>query len=250
MPYLKSLVFFSFLLFISFNLLPSQDITFYPPADTIKVIDGCTGPAIICTLSRSAGLDSIIISPGFNTYLEYVDSLGQLHYLEKCYYLVTDTLNEFDYEIWYYPRGLLPYFQQLYFDSAFVAWDEYFELKLIVKSQEIHVDSLNQFFKSEGSLGLTENPQQNINEGILLYPNYPNPFNSRTTFSFFLKKKSQVKLSIYNVLGQKLATILEANQLPGYHSISWEATDLNSGIYYLYLRCEGFQTMQRCMVIK
>jgi hypothetical protein len=250
MPYLKSVVFFLFFLFDSFNLLPSQDITFYPEADTIKVIDGCTGSEIICTLSSSSYLDSIIISPGFNTHLEYVDSLGQTQYPEKCYYLVTDTLNEFDYEIWYYPRGVLPYFQQLYFDSTFVTWDEYFELKLIVKSQRIHLDSLNQFFKSEGGLGLAENRPENISDGILLYPNYPNPFNNRTNISFFLKKKSQVNLSVYNIIGQKIATILAADQLAGYHSITWDATDLNSSIYYLYLSSEDYLKVQKCLLLK
>jgi len=250
MPYLKSAMFFSILLFNSYNLLPSQDITFYPAADTIKVIDGCTGSEIICTLSSSSYLDSIIISPGFNTHLEYKDSLGQTQYLEKCYYLVTDTLNKFDYEIWYYPRGVLPYFQQLYFDSAFVTWDEYFDLQLVIKSQGIPLDSLNQFFKSVGGLGIAENWHENISDDIRLYPNYPNPFNSRTTFSFFLRKRSRLNLSVYNIIGQKIATILNAEQLPGYHSISWEATNLNSGIYYLYLSSEDYLTVQKCILLK
>lgn len=228
----------------------AQQIHFYPVSDTVLTIDGCTGPEIICSISQGPYSDSIIILPGFNTRLEYVDSMGQNHPIDKCYFLVDDSLHQFDYELWYYPRGVLPYFQQIPFDSAFITWDEYYDIKLIATLQGVHVDSLYQFFKSVAGLSIGENYHHNISDEILLYPTYPNPFNVITAINFFLRKKSKIELKIYNNIGQVISTILNEEKLPGNYLIEWNAGDLSSGIYYIYLSGERGRTVQRCLLLK
>ncbi len=236
--------------YLSIQSTSAQQIRFFPVSDTVLTIDGCTGPEIICSISPGIYSDSIIISPGFNTRLEYVDSLGQNHPIDRCFFLVDDSLHQFDYELWYYPRGVLPYFHQIPFDSAFITWDEYYDLELIATSQGVHVDSLYQFFKSVAGLGIGENHHENISHEILLYPNYPNPFNAITTINFFLRKKSKVELKIFNNIGQAIATILNEEKLPGNYLINWNAEDLSSGIYYIYLSGESYCAAQKCLLLK
>lgn len=228
----------------------AQLIRFFPISDTVLVIDGCTGPEIICSISNGLQEDSIIISPGFNTWLEYLDSTGQNHPIDKCYFLVDDSLHHFDYELWYYPRGPLPYFRQIPFDTSFVIWDEYYEVGLVVTLERISIDSLRQFFKSTWGLGIGAKSDENISDEILLYPNYPNPFNNTTAIHFYLKKRSKAKLEIYTMVGQKVSTILNDEQFVGDHFILWNATGLNSGIYYIYLSTAENSKVQKCVLIK
>jgi hypothetical protein len=68
-----------------------------------------------------------------------------------------------------------------------------------------------------------------------LAQNYPNPFNSSTTISYTLPEKGPVTLSIYNLLGQKVATLFEGVQQAGEHKVVWEAVDVPSGVYFYRL---------------
>lgn len=73
-----------------------------------------------------------------------------------------------------------------------------------------------------------------------LSQNYPNPFNPGTTFKYQLPKDAHVKLEIYNVLGQRVAILLDENKPAGHHKIEWNGRDdagrqLNSGLYFVKL---------------
>jgi hypothetical protein len=77
-----------------------------------------------------------------------------------------------------------------------------------------------------------------------LKQNYPNPFNPNTTINFAIPVESQVKLVIYNILGQQVITLADATMSAGNHSIQWNANDaggkqLTSGIYLYKLTASG-----------
>ncbi len=112
------------------------------------------------------------------------------------------------------------------------------------------MDSLIQFFKSIYGLGIAGSEREAISDDILLYPNYPNPFNATTAFHFFVRKKSNVEIKIYNAIGQTVATILKEEILPGDHLMRWNATGVSSGIYYIHLSSEGRDRVQKCLLIK
>jgi hypothetical protein len=61
--------------------------------------------------------------------------------------------------------------------------------------------------------------------------NYPNPFNAQTTIIYSLTKAGPVTLSIYNIMGQKVATLVDERQNAGEHKAVWDAGDFTSGIY-------------------
>jgi hypothetical protein len=87
-----------------------------------------------------------------------------------------------------------------------------------------------------------------------LEQNYPNPFNPRTTIQYQLPKSSQVNLSIYNLLGQKVATLVNERQQSGYYQATWDVSDfplIASGIYFYRLQTDhGFNTTKKLVLIK
>ena len=65
--------------------------------------------------------------------------------------------------------------------------------------------------------------------------NYPNPFNPSTTINFGLASDSKVMLKVFNVLGQEILTLVNGNMVAGAHKVNFEASSLNSGIYFYRL---------------
>ena len=72
-----------------------------------------------------------------------------------------------------------------------------------------------------------------------LNQNYPNPFNPKTTISYQLPKFSEVELSIYSILGQKVATLVNKKQPAGTYNVQWDASGFASGIYIYQLKAGG-----------
>jgi hypothetical protein len=85
---------------------------------------------------------------------------------------------------------------------------------------------------------------------FVLAQNYPNPFNPSTTISFNLPQTSNATLSVYNVLGQRVAVLVNGQMSAGAHSISFDASRLASGMYIYELRAGNFVQQKRMMLIK
>jgi hypothetical protein len=83
-----------------------------------------------------------------------------------------------------------------------------------------------------------------------LFANYPNPFNPRTIINYELPITNFVDLSIYNTLGQRVATLVKKNQRAGYHQIEWDASGFASGVYFLILESGIFKTSQKMLLLK
>ncbi|MCG8606737.1 T9SS type A sorting domain-containing protein [bacterium] len=72
---------------------------------------------------------------------------------------------------------------------------------------------------------------QIIPNGFVLHPNHPNPFNASTIISFTLPKAAPTKVSIFNIRGQQIATLMDAPLDAGDHSLKWDASHYPSGLY-------------------
>ncbi len=84
-----------------------------------------------------------------------------------------------------------------------------------------------------------EGEANNLPARFALAQNYPNPFNPSSTIKFALPVNAKVTLNIYNVLGQKVAELVNGKLTAGYHSVKWNAVNFASGVYFYKLSAEN-----------
>ena len=87
-------------------------------------------------------------------------------------------------------------------------------------------------------------------QSLILHQNYPNPFNPETIIKWQLVVSSHVNLTVYNILGQKITTLVDEKKPAGTHSIRFNASILPSGIYYYYLQAGDYQDMKKMVIVK
>ena len=86
--------------------------------------------------------------------------------------------------------------------------------------------------------------------------NYPKPFNPSTTIDFSIPEESKVELSIYNIKGQKIKSLLNGQITAGEHSIVWNGEDdevkkVSSGVYLYKLNVDGkTEAIKKCLLLK
>jgi hypothetical protein len=110
----------------------------------------------------------------------------------------------------------------------------------------LYQDSLGNFLETSQS-GIESN---NIPLKIELFQNYPNPFNPVTQIRFALAKTADVKVSVYNVNGQKITELVNGLRHAGVHLVDFDGSRLNSGIYYYTLETDGKALTRKMLLIK
>lgn len=106
--------------------------------------------------------------------------------------------------------------------------------------------------------GIDDGYSDNINlpGRIELYPNYPNPFNPSTNLRFYLPSASMVKIEVFNILGRKVAVLLDNEPITaGEHSVTWDGTTSDgkraaSGIYFCTLKTDSEKLTRKMLLIK
>ena len=83
-----------------------------------------------------------------------------------------------------------------------------------------------------------------------LEQNYPNPFNPSTTIKFSIPEVSNVKLTIYNVLGQKVAELVNSTLEAGSYTFDWNASNVASGLYIYELSTSNFSSVKKMTLLK
>jgi len=113
----------------------------------------------------------------------------------------------------------------------------------------VTLDSFSEFAFTTGIItsALTEGGQPVSFE---LHQNYPNPFNPSTVIEFELPANSEVRLEVYNMLGQRIATLVNEQKSAGRHQVSFDASALSSGIYIYRISAEDFQQTRKMMLMK
>jgi hypothetical protein len=85
---------------------------------------------------------------------------------------------------------------------------------------------------------------------LLILRNYPNPFNASTILEFALPEESSVELVVYNLLGQKAATVVKGVKPAGNHSITWDGSHYPSGVYFARLQAGGESKSVKMLLLK
>jgi len=83
-----------------------------------------------------------------------------------------------------------------------------------------------------------------------LYQNYPNPFNPTTVISYSIPKASYVIITVYDVLGNLITTLVNENQEAGSYTVYFNAGELSNGIYYYKIRSGNFVAIKKMLLLK
>jgi hypothetical protein len=98
--------------------------------------------------------------------------------------------------------------------------------------------------------GDTANIQSRIPTEYGLGQNYPNPFNPTTTIKYQIPNASHVTIKIYDVLGREVATLVDGREEAGYKSVTWDARDVPSGIYFYRLIAGNYIQTRKLILVK
>ena len=108
-----------------------------------------------------------------------------------------------------------------------------------------------------GDLGTSvQDPESDVLPKVFaLQQNYPNPFNPTTTIEYRVPSASHVKLLIYNMLGQRVRTLLDEQKQPGVHQIVWDARDdfgrkVAANVYFYRFVAGDFRKIQKMVLVK
>jgi hypothetical protein len=83
-----------------------------------------------------------------------------------------------------------------------------------------------------------------------LEQNYPNPFNPSTTFRYSIPQTSKVVIKVYDILGNEIATLMDEEKSVGTYELTWNASNLSSGIYFYQLIAGEFRSTKKMILIK
>ncbi|HZY10230.1 MAG TPA: alpha-amylase family glycosyl hydrolase [Bacteroidota bacterium] len=106
--------------------------------------------------------------------------------------------------------------------------------------------------KSNADLGITLVEHQFTEKppAFILSQNYPNPFNPTTTIGFRLRVSGFTSLKVYDVLGREVATLVNEEMSPGEYTVTWDASNKPSGVYYYQLFTGGFVETKKLILLR
>jgi 1,4-alpha-glucan branching enzyme len=117
---------------------------------------------------------------------------------------------------------------------------------------EFHIYTDQKLFTPDEDLLTAIEPSEETvkKKAFQLHQNYPNPFNPATTIRYELETADFVNLNVYNIIGQKIATLVQKKQAAGSYEITFKAASLSSGIYFYEIKTEQFSDIKRMLLLK
>ena len=206
-------------------------------------------PNVIDTVNLKVSSDSLLLD-WTQSRMAYGDSANYYLYMDgKLFkniisttdtsYTVTveDFINNWPVQFQMLPRKIFTFDLWVHYDTDSV--------KVTGEPRKVFVNRY-EYLSTEG---------EGVPVEFALHENYPNPFNPTTTLRFDLPKVSDITLTIYNMLGQKVRTFNMQSTPAGYHSVTWDATnDLNqqvgAGVYLYQLQAKGFVKTRKMVLLK
>ncbi|MCD6162032.1 MAG: T9SS type A sorting domain-containing protein [candidate division Zixibacteria bacterium] len=90
----------------------------------------------------------------------------------------------------------------------------------------------------------------NLPERYALHPSYPNPFNNTAIIKFDLPEGCRVSIVVFNIVGQKVKTLVDDDMIAGYHQVSLDASRMSSGAYFYKIKAEKFTDIKKMVLLK
>ncbi len=126
------------------------------------------------------------------------------------------------------------------------------EVRALIDSMNIHYigwRDLQMLQKSQIPTSVHAS-SQTITQDIPVLQSYPNPFNTSTVIKYSIPRQARVEVSVYNTLGEKTAALVDKMQSAGTYQVSWNATGLSSGVYFIRLKTGEKITERKILLIK
>jgi len=101
-----------------------------------------------------------------------------------------------------------------------------------------------------GVVGVEDEKVSNVATTFSLEQNYPNPFNPVTTIEYSIAKAEKVKISVYNVLGQKVDELVNNKMQAGVYKVNWNASGFASGMYFYKIQAGNFVKTRKMLLMK
>jgi hypothetical protein len=148
-------------------------------------------------------------------------------------------------------------------DQSYVTLTPNENIELVFSREEENVNEIEGLsrdfvLKSQGfyvKLGEESSEASVIPKEFTLFPNYPNPFNPQTVIQYALPHDCEVQITIYNILGQKVRTLVNENQKAGYQRVEWNSKndkgeEVASGIYFFRIKAGEFSDVRKMVLLK
>jgi len=194
------------------------------------------------------------VCQGYSTITESFAPIN----VEGEHFLVKDTgyigLAIYDYHTtikFYTYNGMTGSWVLLQPDGDYQARDLGMKTAIVVSSNAVYA-----FNPESDPTGLTDDDKgEFLPEKAQIHQNYPNPFNPSTVISYSLPHRSHVTISIYNLLGQRVKTLVETEQAAGDYSVRWDGTgedgsEVSTGIYFYQITTDDLRTGRKMLLLK
>lgn len=202
-----------------------------------------------------ADLSDSTDTPGLNLCIDRTLSRPQKRFI------VLDT----DFEMDFFGRGLTWYAYDMadsvlvhpngafttltFFGPEFQPGTE-LDLQINWKNMRTGWEAVTPIHLVVNDLARLDDMDQKLPETIVLYPPYPNPFNSIMTVSYQIEEPGFITLQIFNLLGQKIGDIYSGHEEAGTWTHTWTANNLSSGLYFVILESGQYHQLQKVMFVK
>lgn len=113
------------------------------------------------------------------------------------------------------------------------------------------LDCVNQTFTITGTTNhISDIRENNLPNEYKLFQNYPNPFNPSTTIKYSITELGKVKLSLINLLGEVVSTLINDEKNAGNHLVELDASKLTSGVYFYQLKTREYSAVRKMILLK
>jgi hypothetical protein len=123
-----------------------------------------------------------------------------------------------------------------------------FQFQVIGNPASVVFDSGNWILKNNTIITEVEDISQPFS--FSLEQNYPNPFNPSTTIEFSIPQNGFITLKVFNVLGREVATLVNGQVEAGKHKVEFDASNLNSGVYFYKVESGSFADTKKMILLK
>ena len=104
--------------------------------------------------------------------------------------------------------------------------------------------------KQYGTIVSVKKMENNLPSDVVLYNNYPNPFNPATTIKFEIPTASFVTIKVFDMLGKEIATLVNETKSAGYYNVTFDASKLTSGVYIYTISTNNFTQSRKILLMK